>query len=88
MKGSRKNHLYSSSLILGFNGFRIYNKKYQKYQIRQRKKRKYEITAAKIEDDRKKHIKTAKGNKEEYYSKKILINKTGSFLYIQKALFL
>ena len=88
MKGSRKNHLYNSSLVLGFNDFRIYIKKYQKYQAGQSKKRKYKITTAKIKDDRKKHIKTAKGNKEEYYSKKILINKTGGFLYIQKALFL
>ena len=88
MKGSRKNHLYNSSLVLGFNDFRIYIKKYQKYQAGQSKKRKYKITTAKIKDDRKKHIKTAEGNKEEYYSKKILINKTGSFLYIQKALFL
>ena len=88
MKGSRKNHLYNSSFVLSFNGFWIYNKKYQKYQTGQSKKRKYKITAAKIKDDRKKHIKTAKGNKEEYYSKKILINKTGSFLYIQMAFFM
>ena len=87
MKGSRKNHLYSSSLILGFNGFRIYNKKYQKYQIRQRKKRKYEITAAKIEEERKKHIKASEGNKKEHYSKKILNNNTGAFC-IHRRLFL
>ena len=51
MKGSRKNHLYNSSFVLSFNGFWIYNKKYQKYQTGQSKKRKYKITAAKIKDD-------------------------------------
>jgi hypothetical protein len=68
MKGSRKNYLYNSSFVLGFNGFRIYNKKYQKYQAGQSKKRKHKITAAKIKDGRKKCIKTAEGSKEEYYS--------------------
>ena len=75
MKGSRKNHLYNSSFVLSFNGFWIYNKKYQKYQNEQEKKRKSEITAGKNEDDRKKHIKNAERSKEEYRSKKILKNK-------------
>ena len=75
MKGSRQSHLSDSSLILVFNGFRIYNKKYQKYQNEQEKKRKSEITAGKNEDDRKKHIKNAERSKEEYRSKKILKNK-------------
>ena len=75
MKGSRQSHLSDSSLILVFNGFRIYNKKYQKYQNEQRKKRKPEITAGKNKKKKKKYIKDAERSKEEYRSKKILKNK-------------